>query len=162
MKFIIPVVFLGFIFSLIIPYTGTSKNGVLDISFLDVGTRKSLVFIELPDNKNIVINGGDSKTDGNGYLEQTVITKYLLNRGVKKIDLLILSSTDKDTLSGAVHLMEKFNVKTLLSNGEKLSGKLWQVINDKDIKWDNLSNSEELLSKESVKFKILRAGKVLF
>ncbi|MGB2691781.1 MAG: ComEC/Rec2 family competence protein, partial [Thermodesulfobacteriota bacterium] len=122
MKFIIPVVVLGFIFSLIIPYTGTSKNGVLDISFLDVGTRKSLVFIELPDNKNIVINGGDSKTDGNGYLEQTVITKYLLNRGVKKIDLLILSSTDKDTLSGAVHLIEKFNVKTLLSNGEKLSG----------------------------------------
>lgn len=158
-KFIIPLIVIGFVLSLINPWGGKSTNGVLDISFLDVGTRKSLVFIELPDNKNIVIDGGYSKNNGNGYLEQTVITKYLLNRGVKKIDLLILSSTDKDTLSGAAHLIDKFDVRTLLTNGEKLSGELWGVIYDKDIKWNNLSNAEDLLSKESVKFKILRPGK---
>ncbi len=64
--------------------------------------------------------GGYSKNDQNGYLEKTVITKYLLNEGVKRIDILILSSTDKDTLSGAVHLIETFNVVKLMTNGDKL------------------------------------------
>ena len=158
-KFIIPVVVLGLGLSLVNPYAGKSTNGLLDISFLDVGETKSLVLVKLPDNKNIVIDGGYSKNDRNGYLEQTVITKYLLKKGIKKIDLLILSSTDKDTLSGAVHLIEKFEVTTLLTNGDKLSGTLWERINNKNIKWDNLSNAEELLSAGHVKFKILRPEK---
>ena len=132
-KFIIPVVVLSLVLSLVNPYPGKSSKGVLDVSFLDVGARKSLVFIKLPDKRNIVIDGGYSINDQNGYLEKTVITKYLLNEGVMKIDLLILSSADKDTLSGAVHLIEKFDVGILLTNGDKLSGELWEHINDKDI-----------------------------
>jgi len=158
-KFIIPVVVLSLVLSLVNPYPGKSSKGVLDVSFLDVGARKSLVFIKLPDKRNIVIDGGYSINDQNGYLEKTVITKYLLNEGVMKIDLLILSSADKDTLSGAVHLIEKFDVGILLTNGDKLSGELWEHINDKDINWDNLSNANELLSSAAVKLNILRPGK---
>ena len=79
-------------------------------------------------------------------LKYTTITKYLIKQGVKKIDILILSSTDKDTLSGTVHLIETFNVAKLLTNGDKLSGELWEQINNKEIKWDNLSKADELLS----------------
>ena len=157
-KYIIPLVILGFVVSLVSPYPGKSSNGILDISFLDVGARKSFVVVKLPSNKNIIIDGGYSKNDQNGYLEKTVITKYLLNKRVKKIDILILSSTDKDTLSGAVHLIETFNVVKLMTNGDKLSGELWEQINKKEIKWDNLSNADELLSSADLKFKILRAG----
>ncbi|GJM15065.1 MAG: DNA internalization-related competence protein ComEC/Rec2 [Thermodesulfobacteriota bacterium] len=157
-KYIIPLIILGFVVSLVSPYPGKSSNGILDISFLDVGARKNLVFVKLPSNKNIVIDGGYSKSDQNGYLEKTVITKYLLNEGVREIDILILSSTDKDTLSGAVHLIDTFNVAKLMTNGDKLSGRLWEQINNKDIKWDNLSNADELLSSTDLKFKILRAG----
>jgi len=158
-KFIIPVIVIGFVLSLTNPWEGKSTNGELDISFLDVGARKSLVLIELPDNKNIVIDGGYSKNDGNGYLEQTVITRYLLNKWAKKIDLLILSSSDKDTLSGAVHLIEKFNVKNLLTNGDKLSGALWEVINNHNIKLKDLSDIKELILSEEVTLTILKTGK---
>ncbi len=57
-KYIIPLIILGFVVSLVSPYPGKSSNGILDISFLDVGARKSLVVVKLPSNKNIIIDGG--------------------------------------------------------------------------------------------------------
>lgn len=159
LKFIIPIVVLGFVLSVINPWEGKSNNGLLNISFLDVGARKSLVFVELPNDKNIVINGAYSKNNGNGYLEKTVVTNYLLNKGVSNIDLLILSSTDKDTLSGAVHLIQKFNVRNLLTSGDKLSGELWELINIHNMKLENLYDIPEPLIFGEVALTILRTGK---
>ena len=86
-----------------------------------------------------MINGNDSRSGGDGYLEKTVITNYLLTKGIRKIDLLILSSINKDHLNGAVHLTNKFYITELLTNGEKLIGTLWENINNKEIKWASLS-----------------------
>lgn len=139
-KYTIPFIVLVFVATLIHPLPGKSVKGELVISFLDAGENKSAILIELPGDKNILINGGYSKSDGGGYLDKTVITNYLLNRGVRKISMLVLTSIDKDHLNGAVHLTDKFNVVELLTNGEKLIGALWENINDRDIKWANLSN----------------------
>lgn len=155
-KFIIPLFVIGLILSLIIPYPFKASDGELEISFLDTGKKKSLVLVELPNsNSNIVIASGYPKSSKNGYIEKTVFTKYLLSQGVNKIDALILSSTDPDTLEGASHLIKKFNVKRLYTNGDKLSGELWELINDEDVKLDNLSNTE-VLRFEDVDFQVLR------
>jgi len=44
-KFIIPFIVLGLILSLVNPLPGKSVQGVLEVSFLDVGENKSLVFL---------------------------------------------------------------------------------------------------------------------
>jgi len=157
-KLFIPFIAIGLILNLVNPIPGKSLKGVLKISFLDVGENKSLVFLQLPNKENILVNGGYSNTDRKGYLERTVITNYLLNTGVKKIDLLILTSTDKDHLSGAAHLLEKFDVRTLFTNGDKLDGKLWNLINDKNIEWENISNVKEQITSADTNLKILRPG----
>jgi len=155
-KFIIPFIVLGLILSLVNPLPGKSVQGVLEVSFLDVGENKSLVFLQLPNKKNILVNGGYSNTDRNGYLERTVITNYLLKNGIRKIDLLILTSTDKDHLSGAAHLLEKFDVRSLFTNGDKLDGPLWKLINDKNIQWNNISNVKEPITSADINLEILR------
>jgi competence protein ComEC len=85
-KFVIPFAVIGLILSLINPIPGKGVKGVLEVNILDVGEKKSLVFIQLPDKKNGLIDGGYSNTDGDGYLERTVITNYLLSTGIREID----------------------------------------------------------------------------
>jgi len=57
-KFIIPFIVIGLIMTLVNPLPGKSVQGVLEVNFLDVGKNKSLVFLQLPNKKNILVNGG--------------------------------------------------------------------------------------------------------
>ncbi len=157
-KFIIPFIVLGLIITLVNPIPGKTVEDVLEVSFLDVGENKSLVFLQLPNKKNILLDGGYSNTDRGGYLERTVITNYLLSKGIRKIDYIILTSIDKDHLSGAAHLLEKFNVGTLFTNGDKLDGRVWTLINDKNVRWGNISNVEEPIISGDTSLDILRPG----
>jgi len=154
-KYVIPFIVIGFIVTLIHPLPGKSAKGELVINFLDSGDSKNLVLIELPDDKNILIAGGYSKSDRGGFIEKTVVSNYLLNQGVRKIDLLILSSIDKDHLNGAVHLTDKFDTTEILTNGEKLIGALWENINEKEIKWASLSEADKTIYLGNVKLEIL-------
>jgi len=157
-KYVIPIIALGFVLSLLVRYPGISSEGLLEVSVLDAGSNKSLVFVKTPENKNIVIDGGYSVNDKNGYLERTVLSKYLLNEGVNAIDTLILITTDSDTLSGAVHLIDKFGVREILTNGDKLSGGLWEIINEKGIKWGNLNKEGDILYLGGAALYVLKTG----
>ncbi len=154
-KYVIPFIVIGFIATLIYPLPGKSIDGELAINYMDVGKNKSVVLIELPDDKNILIDGGYSKSDGGGYIDKTVVSNYLLNKGIRKIDLLILSSIDQDHLNGAVHLTDKFNTTKILTNGEKLIGALWENINEKEIKWVSLSKADKTIYLGDAKLNIL-------
>lgn len=158
-RFAIPFLILGLILALIKPLTGNYLDSMLEVNILDAGANKSFVYIKSPNRKNIFIVGGYSINDRNGYLEKTVATNYLLNDGVRNIDTLILNSIDKDTLNGAVHLIEKFNVRTLYTNGDKLSGELWKTIYKNKIILEKLSNVNELKIAQGLTLHILKPGK---
>ena len=158
-KYAIPFVLIGLIITLIYPVPGKSIKGVLEVNFLDVGKNKSVLLIKLPNNEKILIDGGYSKNDRNGYLEKTVVTSYLLKSGIRTIDLLVLTSTDKDHLRGAEHLIEKFDIKTIYTNGEKLDGGLWRIINEHDIEWKSISKIPDSITEGEVNFDILRTDK---
>ncbi len=66
-------------------YKKTSRN--LKIYFIDVGQGDSTLIIT-PNNKSILIDGGD--------FDQNILIPYLLNRGIKKIDYIIISHFDSD------------------------------------------------------------------
>ena len=155
-KYLIPLIVVGFIATLVYPLPGKSIGGTLVINFLDVGENRSVVLIELEDSKNILIDGGYSKFSSSGYIEKTEVTNYLLNRGIRNIDLLILSSVDKDHLSGASYLTEKFAVSEIFTNGEKLSGELWGNINEREINWTSLANAEKTIFFNDTKLEIFR------
>lgn len=90
------------------------KNQILDddidkgnyfVSYLDVGQGNS-TFIQLPDDKTILIDGGDIAY-GEG------IGKFLNSKGVDVIDYLIATHSDADHIGGLGYVLDNFEVKNI-------------------------------------------------
>lgn len=63
------------------------------IHFIDVGQGDSTLIIT-PTKKKILIDGGGSETDD--YVGKSILLPYLLNRGIKAIDYIMISHFDTD------------------------------------------------------------------
>ncbi len=70
-----------------------SRN--LRIYFIDVGQGDSTLIIT-PNNRKILIDGGGSDNSGNYNVGKDTLLPYLLNRGVKSLDYVIVSHFDTD------------------------------------------------------------------
>ncbi len=158
MRYILPAIALAFVSSAAYPVIKKYRERGLTASFLDAGRNKSIVFLELPGGGNVLIDGGYSNLDRKGYIERNVAGRFLLHSGVNKIDILILTSTDKDHMSGAIYLLENFDVGTVITNGDKLSGGLWEMIKEKGIPWQDLGDIEEVPLGGEINLQVLRPG----
>jgi len=158
MRYILPVIALAFVSSAAYPVIKKSRERGLTASFLDAGKNKSIVFLGLPGGGNVLIDGGYSNLDRKGYIEKNVAGRFLLHSGVNKIGLLILTSTDKDHMSGARYLLENFDVGSVITNGDKLSGGLWEIIKEKGIPWRDLGDIDEVPLGGGVRLEVLRPG----
>lgn len=70
--------------------------GKLSIYFIDVGQGDSCMVIT-PNNKKILIDGGGTiNTTGNYNVGEQILIPYLLNRGIKSLDYIIISHFDAD------------------------------------------------------------------
>lgn len=78
----------------------------LIIHFIDVG-QGDCIFIQFPDGKNMLIDGGLAKTS------DSVIT-YLNNLGVEKIDLVLATHSDADHIGGLPAIFEAYEVSYCL------------------------------------------------
>ena len=75
------------------------------IHFIDVGQGDS-IFIELPDGKTMLIDGGLEKQGKN-------VAKYIKNLGYTKIDYMVATHADADHIGGLITILEKFDVETI-------------------------------------------------
>lgn len=87
-----------------------SKN--LRIYFIDVGQGDSCLIIT-KSNKTILIDGGGS-TDENYDIGEKVLVPYLLDRGVKTIDYIMVSHFDNDHCGGLMYVLQKLKVKNII------------------------------------------------
>lgn len=68
----------------------------LKIYFIDVGQGDSTLIIT-PSNKKILIDGGGTRDSSGTYdVGENILLPYLLNRGIKKLDYIIISHFDSD------------------------------------------------------------------
>ncbi len=158
MKYILPAIALAFALSAAYPVIGKLRGRGLTVNFLDAGEDKSIVFLTLPGGRNILIDGGYSNLDRKGYIERNVAGRFLLHSGVNGIDMVILTSTDKDHMSGAKYLLENFRVAKVITNGHKLDGGLWEIIKEKGIAWEDLADIDEIHLDDESKLEVLRPG----
>ena len=108
------------IFLLIIIIFNININKDLKIFFVDVGQGDCTV-ITTPGGKNIIIDGGED-------FEGKIVLPYLLDRGITKINYMIVSHFDSDHAGGLLSVMEELKVNTVViskqwetsSNFEKL------------------------------------------
>jgi competence protein ComEC len=122
-RLLIPIFILVFLAASAYAIWSEPDRGFLRLDFLDADNR-NIIFIKLPQEKTVLVDGGFSYYDGGGYIESAVVTPFLLRSGVTKIDYLILTSLDRDHLEGVKAILRKFKVERLWTNGDKLEGEL--------------------------------------
>lgn len=75
------------------------------VHYIDVG-QGDATFIELPDGKTMLIDGGTDEMGGR-------VVKYIKDLGYKKIDYLIATHSDSDHVGGLDKVLEKFEVAVI-------------------------------------------------
>ena len=100
-----------FTFSAKIYNYNTLEKDILQIKFIDVDQGDSCLLINK--GKTLLIDTGGS-TNSNYDIGENVVHKYLLYKGISKLDYLMLSHFDADHCQGSIFLLENMKVKNLI------------------------------------------------
>jgi competence protein ComEC len=92
----------------------TNKQDSLNITMIDVGQGASF-FIELPDGKNILFDAGNQSSFDSG---KGIIAPFLWNKGVVKIDTVIISHPHMDHFNALPSLLDRFRIGEVIINKE--------------------------------------------
>ncbi len=84
----------------------------LRIHFVDVG-QGDCTFIETPKNRTILIDGGGNITSQFDVGKKTLLP-YILDRGYRKIDYMIISHFDQDHSLGCATIIENIKVSNII------------------------------------------------
>ncbi|HEV2288471.1 MAG TPA: DNA internalization-related competence protein ComEC/Rec2 [Candidatus Acidoferrales bacterium] len=123
---------LGFVVA-IYPFRPSLAPGRLEATVLDVGQGDS-IFVAFPDGQTMLIDGGGAAGTERigGYqsgidVGEQVVSPYLWSRGVKKLDVVLLSHAHHDHIDGLFSVLKNFRV-----------GQLWVGRDENAAAYDNL------------------------
>ena len=121
------IVICVFIFTLglnIYNYNNLGKD-ILKINFIDVGQGDSTLLI----NKGTTImidTGGNLNSDYD--IGKNVLHRYLLYKGINKLDYLMISHFDADHCQGSIFLLENMKIKNLIISKQAKNSELYERI----------------------------------
>ncbi len=98
------------------------KNRLSDemrVTAIDVA-QGSATLIEVPRGKTILIDGGGASY-GRFDVGRNVVAPVLLARGIKKIDLVILTHPHSDHFQGLIYIINNFKVRQIWTNGQRIT-----------------------------------------
>jgi len=96
---------------------GASEPSGLKISVLPVGQGDSTLF-QLPSGHTMIVDGGGQARSKYNPGE-TVVAPFLRRKGIKHIDIMVVSHPDPDHILGLFPLMENFSVGELWFSGHQ-------------------------------------------
>ena len=105
---------------------------------MDVG-QGDCIFIRTTYGKNLLIDGGEEEYGKN------VVMPYLLDRGVSRIDYMIVSHFDSDHVGGLFYILKNMNVKNVLIGTQYEDNK-------------NFSDFLKLVKEKNIRLKMLKSG----
>jgi competence protein ComEC len=106
-KLVIIVLFLVF-FTVLISYPFPSLSKDLKLTFIDVGQGESIL-LEFPGHKKMLIDGG-GHPEGTYDMGEQVVSPFLWDKGIKKIDYLVLTHAHPDHLNGLKAVARNFKI----------------------------------------------------
>ncbi|MBP7056236.1 MAG: DNA internalization-related competence protein ComEC/Rec2 [Candidatus Omnitrophica bacterium] len=93
----------------------------LRLTFLDVGQGDSVV-LELPSGGNVIIDGGTGTSAGRFDIGKNVVAPYLWNRGIYRLNYVVVTHFHEDHIGGIVYVLENFKVDNVIDAGAPSSG----------------------------------------
>ena len=125
-------------------------NPTLKIYFIDVGQGDSTLVIT-PKNKKILIDGGDGKNK--------ILLPYLLDRGINKIDYIIISHFDSDHCNGLIEVLEKAKVKKVVISKQSEKSEeyinILEIIKQKNIEIEVVKTQDRITIEKDLYINIL-------
>lgn len=139
-KIIIVILIVNLIINLC--YNNSVKN--LRIYFVDVG-QGDCTLICTPNNKTILIDGGGSENSDGFDVGEKILSPYLLDRRIKKIDYVMISHFDSDHVGGLFYILEHLKVKNIIISKQAEISK-------------NYLNLKSIVEKKKINIIIARRG----
>ena len=130
-----------------------------EVLFFSVGNADAAL-IKSPQNKYYIIDTGKMPYNGGISQANYIVVKYLKDRGIKKIDGLILSHFDADHAGGTIDILKNLDVENVyLSDTYEdtmLSSSIMNFINERKIK-STIINSELIIDgADKFKLKVIK------
>ena len=101
---------------------------VLKVTYLDVGAGDS-AFVELPNGKNILIDGGAYSYNYN--IGERVIYPFLQHKGVGKIDLMVSTHPHNDHAGGLTYTVDNLRVGKAITGSYGLTTPTFEQLRDR-------------------------------
>jgi len=140
----------------------------LRVTFLDVWQGDS-IFIQTPQEKVILIDGGQSSNEEyNSFFDagRDVVVPFLVERGIKHIDVLVLSHAHRDHVGGLISVLEEFSVGRVLDSGYVHTTEVYErflkLIKEKNIPYSNPRSGDRLLWDERLEVIVLNPSEEFF
>ncbi|MBL7068026.1 MAG: DNA internalization-related competence protein ComEC/Rec2 [Candidatus Marinimicrobia bacterium] len=106
-------------------WSAIAGSSQMTITFLDVGQGDAAV-VELPSKKIILIDAAD-RNYRRDY-GKLVVCPYLERRGIRKIDVMILSHPHNDHIGGAPYILRNMDVGQIWESGLKARSRVYREI----------------------------------
>lgn len=117
----------------------------LTVTFLDMGDGDA-IFIEFPYSGTMLIDGGRA---GEENSRKNILATYLRNKGLSKIDAVLLTHSHSDHLGGVVSVLNNFRVSYLFDNGMESLSREWEdyrkVVNKRKIPYRRIRAGEKIV-----------------
>ncbi len=148
-RYAIPVMILVLLLTQI---SFTNKN--LEITAFDVGNADAFL-IKTPENKYIMIDTAKNGYNGGKSQARMLILKYLMDRGIKEVDTIIVTHFDNDHCGGAYDLIKDLKVKNLylndLEHDSKSAKYIYNIARKKGVELIKAENTQKVLEENGLK-----------
>jgi len=109
------------------------SGGKVRVTFLDVGQGDSAL-VEFPDGVVMIIDGGGTFSE-TFDIGRSVIAPYLWNKGIRKIDYVVLTHPQLDHVEGLTYLVARFQIGEVWTNGRRgdAAADFYKILRDRGI-----------------------------
>ena len=146
---------------ILISVTIMPNENCLKIHFVDVG-QGDCTLIVAPNGKNMLIDGGGSENLEEYDVGKKVLVPYLLDRGIKNIDYIMVSHFHADHCNGLLSVIEKLNIKCVLFGNQEKSCKEYEnfisVVKRNNVRVKILNEGDSIQLSNTVRIDIISTG----
>lgn len=129
-------------------------NRNLEITAFDVGNADAFL-IKTPENKYIMLDTGKNGYNGGKSQAEILILKYLLDRGINKIDTIIVTHFDNDHCGGVVDLIKGVKVSNLYVNSNdhpsNAAKSIYKSAKENNVNLILAANNQSVFDKDGLK-----------